>query len=146
MYGDGTVADRDYAGEGPLAGLLSGMRWAKNLGFPFLISAPLDCPFLPLDLIKRLNSVGAPSVSASSATRPHFVTGLWRTSDAKSLKRFLQSGQRSAQNWCQHCDANICEFDSFDEIDPFFNVNTLSDLETAGKLFGQLNHSSCKFI
>ena len=35
---------------GPLAGLLSSLRWARSCGSRWLLTVPGDCPFLPRDL------------------------------------------------------------------------------------------------
>ena len=39
---------------GPLAGIHAAMRWAERLGCPTVVTAPVDTPFLPRDLVVRL--------------------------------------------------------------------------------------------
>src|SRR4051812_2262063 len=40
--------------EGPLAGILTGLRCARAEGFAQAVCVPSDAPFLPLDLVSRL--------------------------------------------------------------------------------------------
>ena len=63
---------------GPLAGLLTGLEWARETlpGCEWLVSAPVDTPFLPHDvqhLIESQTSTGASSeiAVALSAGRRH---------------------------------------------------------------------------
>lgn len=36
---------------GPLAGVEAGMIWARAAGHDWIVTAPVDSPFLPLDLV-----------------------------------------------------------------------------------------------
>ena len=68
---------------GPLAGVLTGMEWARANApdCPWVVSAPTDAPFLPRDLVRRLMAAveakGADMACASSGGRHHPVCGLW---------------------------------------------------------------------
>ena len=41
---------------GPLAGVLSGMRFAKINGFTSIITVASDTPFFPMDLVSKLSN------------------------------------------------------------------------------------------
>ena len=51
------IADTVEGFVGPLAGVLAGMRWAKNIdGVTHLASAAADTPFLPKNLVRNLKA------------------------------------------------------------------------------------------
>ena len=41
------LGDGEFAGEGPLAGVLAGLDWAAGLGVDALLTVPGDTPFIP---------------------------------------------------------------------------------------------------
>ena len=41
---------------GPLAGILSGMRFAKKNGFTSILTVASDTPFFPMDLVSKLSN------------------------------------------------------------------------------------------
>ena len=49
-----TFADTIPGFLGPLAGILSGLRWAQNLNSDCLISVAADTPFFPENLVEKL--------------------------------------------------------------------------------------------
>ena len=82
-FGLPVVAD-DVAGfKGPLAGILAGLDWvaANHPDMAFALSAPTDAPFLPSDLVARLQAArlaeGADIACARSGSRAHPVIALW---------------------------------------------------------------------
>src|SRR5437764_5501698 len=71
----------DFAG--PLAGILAGLDWAAAHA-PQIVdiaSVPGDCPFLPADLVARLEAArtaaGTPLACARSGEWRHPVAALW---------------------------------------------------------------------
>lgn len=135
-YGDiglTMVPDQLEGALGPLAGLHAAMVWAQEQGLPNVLSSAIDVPFLPIDLIGRLHTAGAPVICASR-DRWHPTIGLWPSQKAKELKGFIEAGGRSAHAWAKHCRAAIVEFeDGPSGRDPFFNINTPADLEKAAQ-------------
>ncbi|WP_370273561.1 molybdenum cofactor guanylyltransferase MobA [Pseudooceanicola nitratireducens] len=126
-----TLPDRP----GPLAGILTAMRWARDHGDqPFVITVPADAPFLPGDLIPRLMlAADAPArhaALAASGGRLHPVCGLWPTALADDLDRAIRSGTRRVTDWTTAIDARTANFPATDP-DPFYNVNTPEDLTRA---------------
>lgn len=67
--------------QGPLAGLLTGMIWARQThpGATHILSAACDTPFLPLDLAARLgDGLAATEIAiARDPERAHPIIGLW---------------------------------------------------------------------
>ena len=133
------VPDGKFAGAGPLAGILAGMRWAKERAVPAgaIVSIPADTPFLPLDLVARLaaarQEVGAPIVFAASGGRTHFTAALWSLDLAGDLERALTEGLRKVELFAERHRPAIAEFPSR-PVDPFFNINRPADLEAAERL------------
>lgn len=115
---------------GPLSGLHAAMTWADNSGFDSVITCPLDTPFLPSNLIKRLERKGAPAICKSNG-RWHPLVGIWECRQASSLVEYLKYDDRSVHSWAKRCGADVVEFAN-DGIgrDPFFNINTQSDLRS----------------
>ncbi|HQT45786.1 MAG: hypothetical protein B7X08_00390 [Acidocella sp. 20-63-7] len=122
---------------GPLAGLLAGMAWARAQGFPWLLTAPTDTPFLPADLLIRLGfgvGAGQSAAIAASGGRRHPVVGLWSTELLVPLQRFVvEQGQRKMSLWAEHCGAAVVEWPD-EPFDPFFNINHPAEREQAEAL------------
>jgi molybdenum cofactor guanylyltransferase/molybdopterin-guanine dinucleotide biosynthesis protein MobB len=125
---------------GPMAGILAGLRWAARTvpNAPSLVTVPCDCPFVPLDLVARLQaSQHSPDqiVLAASSSGRHFVTGLWPLSIADELEQDLRDGKAKASTWVEAHGATFVSFGNHtignQSIDPFFNVNTGDDLAIA---------------
>ncbi len=121
---------------GPLAGVLAGMLWARDShpGVEDILSVPADTPFLPTDLVARLDAArrlaGVPLACAASGGRTHPVVGLWPVWLADELAAALASGARKVGAWAASRGVAEAAFD-LPGGDPFFNVNRLEDLATA---------------
>lgn len=124
-----TVPDRP----GPLAGVLAAMEWAAGLGAASVVTAPVDTPALPADLVARLMAAGriaiAASRDASGAMRRHPVCGLWPVALRDDLRGAIAQGQRRIGQWAAMQGAAQAEWDS--TPDPFTNLNTPEDLARA---------------
>jgi len=125
-----TRADRP----GPLAGVLAGLEYLDAIGSTaILVSAPADTPFLPADLVARLLARHRESggvVQAGSGGRGHPVVALWPRTARAMLAEALDAGERRVGRLLQRLHAVTEEWEAADG-DPFFNVNTLDDLEMA---------------
>jgi molybdopterin-guanine dinucleotide biosynthesis protein A len=125
---------------GPLAGVLTGMEWARAHapGAPWLASFATDAPFLPTDLVARLGAAvadeGADMACAASAGQSHPVFGLWPVALAQDLKRaMVEEGVRKVDVWTARYQLVTVDFPAT-PIDPFFNTNRPEDLEEAERL------------
>lgn len=124
--------------EGPLAGILTAMRWAADEEAQWLFTVAGDAPFIPEDLVQRCLTSAianeARMVCASSNGRPHPVCALWDITLAHDLERALvERGVRKIDVWTSTINAVVEDF-STDLVDPFFNVNAPQDLEAAERL------------
>lgn len=139
------VSDSIEGYAGPLAGLHAGMVWAlsETPEAQFIASVPIDCPFLPLDLVGRLKAVlleaGSTCAIAASKGERHPVAGLWRVELAGALAEALAGNVRALHRFA---DAQGCAVADFAPVrigsalvDPFFNVNAPADLEKARALY-----------
>jgi molybdopterin-guanine dinucleotide biosynthesis protein A len=122
---------------GPLAGVLTGMAWAREAvpGARWLAS---DAPFFPTDLVARLSDAvaraGAELACAQSGGRSHPVFGLWPLRLFDSLKRaVLEENIRKVDAWTARHKLVQVEFPTV-PLDPFFNANRPEDLAEAERL------------
>lgn len=127
---------------GPLAGVLSGMRWASSLdGVTHLATAAADTPFLPGNLVENLSKahIEEHDISmAHSVGRIHPVFGLWPIALADDLEHFLvEEDKRKILEFANRYSLHSVSFDK-PGADPFFNINTPEDLAKAQQMADQL--------
>jgi molybdopterin-guanine dinucleotide biosynthesis protein A len=125
---------------GPLAGVLAAMDWAAGLGRPCVVTAAVDTPFLPVDLVTRLRAAAGPDGPAVAASpdaegrlRRHPTFGLWPVGLRHDLRATLAAGERKLGLWADRQGARIAAFPAV-AVDPFFNINTPDDLQRAEAL------------
>jgi molybdopterin-guanine dinucleotide biosynthesis protein A len=124
-FGLPVLPDGAFADQGPLAGLLAGLRWAASLGMTALLTAPGDTPFLPAGLAARLQP--APCCAASRGRR-HYLVALWPVSCATTLYTALSApGSRRVADFAERIGMRYVDF-AVPDGDPFVNVNTPSEL------------------
>ncbi|WP_083567851.1 molybdenum cofactor guanylyltransferase MobA [Hyphomicrobium sp. CS1GBMeth3] len=136
------VADESGDFAGPLAGVLAGLNWFKRErpDVRAMVSVSADAPFIPHDLVDRLDAAlaahpDARVAVAQSRSRRHHVIGLWRPDAAGDIAFQLARGERKAETMVDRLGAVSVPFEDFDlggeAGDPFFNVNTPEDLAFA---------------
>jgi len=135
-----TVKDCIEGQLGPLVGILTAMKWAKeNLNkCSWIATFPCDTPFFPESIIKSFIEESKKKESlilcASSHGRKHNIFGLWSLDLYDKLKDDLINKKvRKVQDWTEKNKIKNLEF-KFKDYDPFFNINTEEDLEFAKKL------------
>jgi len=121
-------------GCGPLGGLLSGLRWARAAGAPFVLTVACDTPFFPLDLAARLAQSIAGDLSRTAMARSHghdhYTFLLHPTAAADDLESWLgRSENRSLHGWLDPQRPVSVNFEG--DPDPFFNINAPMDLVLA---------------
>lgn len=141
------VADDLPGHPGPLAGVLAGMEAAAARGFGHVLTAAADTPFLPPDLRTRLEAARQAQSRpiALAATRAadgrlirHPTFGLWPVDLRHDLRDAITDGIAKIVLWTDRHGTAIAEFPT-DPVDPFFNINTPDDLETARALERRLS-------
>lgn len=133
-----TLPDR----QGPLAGVLAGIIWARSQNrFSDLVTVTCDTPFLPTDLTARLLAARQRDkdlVIAASNGRHHPVFALWPLGVEEKLAHFLKTqSDRSVMAFIRNCGYVSVSFDFIrcgdQSVDPFFNINTPRDLTEAAQ-------------
>ena len=135
-----TVKDCIEGQLGPLVGILTAMKWAKeNLdNYSWIATFPCDTPFFPENIIEIFIEESKKKESlifcANSHGRRHNIFGLWSLDLYDKLKDDLINNKiRKVQDWTEKNKIKNLEF-KFEDYDPFFNINTKEDLEFARKL------------
>jgi molybdopterin-guanine dinucleotide biosynthesis protein A len=131
----------DFAG--PLAGILAGLDWAAANApdVADIVSVPGDCPFLPVDLVERLEVARAaeklPLACARSGDWRHPVVGLWPVALRDDLRRALvDEDLHKIEVWTARHGVAIANWPA-KPVDPFFNVNTPEDVVAAEHIAAQ---------
>ena len=131
------VADVIEGFAGPLAGVLSGMVWARTHApnCSHVVTVPTDAPFLPDDLVQRFRSAlaeqGAERACAASGGRTHPVFGLWPVGLEEDLRQAMeQDDSRKVGVWTARYRLAQVDWPS-EPADPFFNANRPEDLAQA---------------
>lgn len=134
------VADAVAGFPGPLAGVLAGLDWVA-LNRPdarWMLSAAADCPFLPRNLVRRLDdsrrAQDTPLAVAASGGQNHHVIALWSVALREPLREAVVSeGCRAVGRWMARYPVATAEW-PVTPFDPFFNANTPADLAEANRL------------
>ncbi|MDB5411759.1 MAG: molybdenum cofactor guanylyltransferase [Rubritepida sp.] len=133
-YGLPVLPDTLPDNPGPLAGILAAMEASP---LPWIVTAPGDTPFLPLDLVSRLHAAreaaGVPMACAKSAGQTHPPIALWPRALADELRAAIMAGERRIDRWAAKHGVVAVEWESV-PFDPFFNVNTPEELADAAIL------------
>ena len=121
---------------GPLAGIEAALLSSDA---DWLLSVPVDLPFLPLNLLERLLSMLADTdtelVIAEGSTRRHPVVGLWSRRLLPFISSTLDHGSPRLLDWIEKRSYAVAKFPfSDDGTDPFFNINDPHDLDAAQHL------------
>jgi molybdopterin-guanine dinucleotide biosynthesis protein A len=134
------IADSVADFPGPLAGILAGLDWAaaQRPDVAWVLSAAADCPFLPRDLVARLDRArteqNAQAAVAASGGRAHHVIGLWSVALREELRHALVvENVRKVERWTARYTLATVTWPT-EPLDPFFNVNTVEDLAEAERL------------
>jgi molybdopterin-guanine dinucleotide biosynthesis protein A len=127
----------DAPGEGPIAGVLAGLAAAGSRGFTHLASFACDTPFFPTDTVAHLAAALRASTAdyavASCGTIAHRIFALWNVQCRSRLGHAFTKGARSmreVEHWLEPTWADFPDGGG-PNGDPFFNINTPAELETA---------------
>ena len=139
-FGLPVIADDVADYPGPLAGILAALDWAaaNRPDARWVLSAPGDCPFLPRDLVSRLEAARAAQDAelavAASGPQTHPVIGLWSVGLRHELRQALVvEGVRKIDRWTARYRLVTVTWPT-EPLDPFFNANTVEDIAEADHL------------
>jgi molybdenum cofactor guanylyltransferase len=139
-FGLPVIADGVADFPGPLAGILAGLDWAatRRPEVSHILSAAADCPFLPRDLVARLDHArreqNAELAVAASDGQTHPVIGLWSVKLRVELRHALvKEDVRKIDRWTARYPLATVTWPTT-PLDPFFNANTVEDIAEAERL------------
>tara|TARA_B100000886_G_scaffold178664_1_gene122439 strand:- start:337 stop:945 length:609 start_codon:yes stop_codon:yes gene_type:complete len=125
-------------GQGPLGGVLSAMKWAKekNSNYKWILTFPVDTPFFKKEILKKflseINIEESKLFFIKSNNTRHNIFGMWSIDLMKRLEEDLNKGRKKVETWANSIGVKIINMEFIYE-DPFFNINTKDDLEIAKK-------------
>ena len=126
------VLDRPTPDVGPLGGIAASLLWATSLtpAPSWVVTVPVDIPFLPSTLIERLTATDGDIAVAHSNGRTHHAVAAWRPHLVDPLVDALRPGAMAIHEFQSQYNVVDIEWTA-ETIDPFFNINTPSDLADA---------------
>ena len=127
-------------GLGPLGGVLSAMKWVKDnkKDYKWISTFPIDTPFFRKEYLNKfyreINLKESNLFFMKSKNTRHNIFGLWSLELFENLDLALKRGHRKVELWANDIGVKTIDFKHENNKDPFFNINTKEDLETAKKL------------
>ena len=125
---------------GPLAGVLSAMKWAEEIGHSKVLTVAADTPFFPenlfsnfADYIEQYDIVMACTEDDEGNVERHPTFCMWSIELRENLELSLRDGLRKIVSWTDKFNVKNMKF-KIERFDPFFNINTEEDLQLAEKL------------
>jgi len=136
------AAAREGRRLGPLAGILAGMEWTRkhHPHAGWILTAPTDVPFLPMDLTVRLCGlmhVPEPDVlMVRHGSRRENTLAVWSVKLADDLRRaILEEGMRRVEAFAER--HRLAELVWPGGGAAFMNVNTPDELSAASRRLSQ---------
>jgi molybdopterin-guanine dinucleotide biosynthesis protein A len=128
---------------GPLAGVLSSMKWIKDNQklYQWIATFPSDTPFFETSIIreykKRIKLNDSLLYFVKSNNKRHNIFGLWSIKLLKTLEDdLIKNDFRKVEEWANKIGVKTIDFET-KKFDPFFNINTKKDFEEAKKIFNK---------
>ena len=125
---------------GPLAGVLSAMKWVKEnqKSYQWIATFPSDTPFFETSIIdeyqKRIKLKDSLLYFVKSNNKRHNIFGLWSIELLKPLENdLINNNFRKVEDWANKIGVKTIDIEP-KKFDPFFNINTKEDLEEAKKI------------
>ncbi|HEY7657604.1 MAG TPA: molybdenum cofactor guanylyltransferase MobA [Burkholderiales bacterium] len=126
-FGHRLIPDAIQGYAGPLAGLHRGLTEARH---ELVATVPCDSPFLPPDLVARLNAAlereRAEIAVARTGKQPHPVFCLCQKRVLPGLTEFLAAGGRKIDAW--YAKLKVVEVPFDEQEAAFSNINTEDEL------------------
>lgn len=133
------IFDKFSGNIGPLAGIHSALYYGNDkLGKNgYVFTVPVDTPFLPKDLARRLYDniikYNSDVVMAKSGDRVHPTVAIWKNSLKSKLELKINKGIRKIDLFTSELKVTLVEW-KISKLDPFYNINNYDDLKKAKKI------------
>ena len=131
---------------GPLVGVLSAMKWIKKNKFSYnwIATFPCDTPFFNISIIEEFFKASKLNDNllyfVKSKEKRHNIFGLWSLKLIEILEKdIIENNYRKVEKWANKIGVKTIDV-SYDDIDPFFNINTKEDLIEAEKILKNYKH------
>ena len=128
---------------GPLAGVLSSMKWIKESQkeYKWVATFPSDTPFFDTSIIeeykKRININDSSLYFIRSNNKRHNIFGLWSIDLLDVLEDDLKNNNfRKVEDWADKIGVKTLDIE-VNKFDPFFNINTKEDFEKAKEILNK---------
>ena len=128
---------------GPLAGVLSSMKWVKEnqKQYKWVATFPSDTPFFEISIIeeykKKININDSSLYFIKSNNKRHNIFGLWSIDLLDVLEDDLKNNNfRKIEDWADKIGVKTIDIE-VNEFDPFFNINTKEDFEKAKEILNK---------
>ena len=138
-----TVIPDCFEDFGPLAGVLSSMKWVKEnqKQYKWVATFPSDTPFFETAIIeeykKRINMNDSSLYFVKSNDKRHNIFGLWSIDLLGVLEDdLLNNNFRKVEDWANKIGVKTIDIE-VKKFDPFFNINTKEDFEKAKEILNE---------
>ena len=125
---------------GPLVGVLTAMKWIKknNKQYQWIATFPSDTPFFDTSIIEKYKNRISLNESllyfARSNQKRHNIFGLWSVKLIVTPENdLINNNFRKVEKWADKIGVKTINI-KIDKFDPFFNINTKTDLKEAEKI------------
>ena len=134
------IPDHIKGNLGPLVGVLTAMKWAKNSkeNYKWIATFPSDTPFFDSSIIekykKKIIKNDSPLYFVRSDDKRHNIFGLWSLDLLDILEKdIVKNNFRKVEDWANKIGVKTINI-KFKKFDPFLNINTKEDLIEAEKI------------
>jgi molybdenum cofactor guanylyltransferase len=123
---------------GPLAGILAALEWASRIGADAVVTAAVDTPLFPVNLVERLSEAsGGQIIIAQSGSGLHPTFGLWPVAARTALSDWLDTNRSLRVTDFLAAEGFVrIGFEPTGSLDPFYNINSQDDAGAIGALTG----------
>ena len=134
------IPDHIKGNLGPLVGVLTAMKWAKQSkeNYKWIATFPSDTPFFDSSIIekyeKKIIKNDSPLYFVRSDDKRHNIFGLWSLDLLDILEEdIVKNNFRKVEDWANKIGVKTINI-KFKKFDPFLNINTKEDLIEAEKI------------
>ncbi len=134
------IPDHIKGNLGPLVGVLTAMKWAKQSkeNYKWIATFPSDTPFFDISIIEKYEKIiiknDSPLYFVRSDDKRHNIFGLWSLELLDILEKDLvKNNFRKVEDWANKIGVKTINI-KFEKFDPFLNINTKEDLIKAEKI------------
>jgi molybdopterin-guanine dinucleotide biosynthesis protein A len=128
---------------GPLAGVLTSMKWVKEnqKQYKWVATFPSDTPFFETSIIdeykKKIIINDSSLYFIRSNNKRHNIFGLWSIDLLEVLEDDLVNNNfRKVEDWADKIGVKMIDIE-VKKFDPFFNINTKEDFEKAKEILNK---------